>query len=408
VTAVVSRALRHGCGLLICLSVLSCGGGGGSISSSSSAGTVTPAANVVGVVVDGGPNAPPNSAINTLYTTVTVCVPGSTTNCQTIDDIQVDTGSYGLRLLAPVLTLTLPVIASANGASLVECTTFVKSYSWGPVALLDVQISGESAHAVPVQLIGDTRFPTVPSDCSSSAPAAENTVAQFGAKGILGIGFLAQDCGSICVNTAIPAAYYSCTKTACQATTVALTSQVQNPVPLFTTDNDGTIIELPSVAAGGATSVTGSLIFGIDTQSNNQSGSQTVLTLDPSTGELTTVFNGQTLSTSFIDSGSNGIFFNDSSIMRCPNPNAAFYCPASTQKFSATLQGASGTSVPESFNVASVETIASTVTAFPDLAGSNPTAGSFDWGLPFFYNRRVATAIEGHTTSAGTGPYVAF
>ena len=65
------------------------------------------------------------------------------------------------------------------------------------------------------------------------------------------------------------------------ATNVPLASQVQNPVTLFPTDNNGTIIELPSVAASGATSVTGSLIFGIDTQSNNQSGSQTVLTLNP-------------------------------------------------------------------------------------------------------------------------------
>jgi hypothetical protein len=33
---------------------------------------------------------------------------------------------------------------------------------------------------------------------------------------------------------------------------------------------------------------------------------------------------------------------------------------------------------------------------------------SFDWGLPFFYGRRVATAIQGYSTSAGTGPYIAF
>jgi hypothetical protein len=33
---------------------------------------------------------------------------------------------------------------------------------------------------------------------------------------------------------------------------------------------------------------------------------------------------------------------------------------------------------------------------------------SFDWGLPFFFGRRVANAIEGATTSVGTGPYVAY
>jgi hypothetical protein len=181
---------------------------------------------------------------------------------------------------------------------------------------------------------------------------------------------------------------------------------VQNPVTLFPTDNNGTIIELPSVAASGASSVTGSLIFGIDTQSNNQSGSQTVLTLNQGV-YITTIFNGRTLSASFIDSGSNGTFFN-SNIALCPSPNSSFYCPSTPQTLSATLQGMNGVSVTESFSVTSLAGISATVTALPGLAGTNPTAGSFDWGLPFFYNRRVATAIAGHTTSAGTGPYVAF
>jgi hypothetical protein len=53
---------------------------------------------------------------------------------------------------------------------------------------------------------------------------------------------------------------------------------------------------MPSVAAGGAASVTGALIFGVDTQSNNASGTTAkVFTLDPNTGNLTTQFNGQSL-----------------------------------------------------------------------------------------------------------------
>ena len=45
---------------------------------------------------------------------------------------------------------------------------------------------------------------------------------------------------------------------------------------------------------------------------------------------------------------------------------------------------------------------------FPQLAGTNPLPGSFDFGLPFFYGRRVFTVLEAQTTSAGTGPYIAF
>jgi hypothetical protein len=403
---------------LICLAAISCGGGGSSLtgaSGSSGTGTTTPpASNVLSVMVNGGPE----NNVNTLFTTVTVCVPGSTTNCQTIDGIQVDTGSFGLRLLASVLTLSLPVASAANGGSLVECTPFIDGYSWGPVALADIQVSGESASSVPIQIIGDSRFPTVPSDCSSAAPIPEDTVAEFGANGILGIGPFAQDCGNICVTTAVPAAYYSCTQTACENTTVAAASQVQNPVPLFATDNNGTIIVLPSVVIGGAASVTGSLIFGVDTESNNQVTGQTVLTLDPDTGYITTVFNSQTLNSSFIDSGSNGLYFNDSSIASCTEANFTdFYCPADTDNFTATLQGqnadgaGAGTAVTASFSVANAFTQAQdspTFTVLPGLAGTNSGSGSFDWGLPFFYGRKVTTVIEGFTTSAGTGPYIAF
>ena len=399
------RALRHGCGLVVCLSAISCGGGGNSLTAPSA--PVTPGSNVVSVVVNGGPNG----IVNSLLTTVTVCVPGSTTQCQTIDNIVVDTGSYGLRLLAPALSLSFQVARAADGNALVKCTPFASGYMWGPVAAVDVHIAGESASSVPVQLVGDSRFPTVPSDCSSTG-VPYDTVAAFGANGILGIGPFVQDCPE-CSVIALPAAYYSCTAVGCTNSVAALASQVQNPVPLFSTDNNGTIITLPAVAAGGAASVTGSLIFGIDTQSNNQSGTQTVLTLQTSGanfGNLTTIFNGQTLSGSFIDSGSNSIDFNDSSIAQCTQATG-FYCPASTVDLSATLQGANGISVAESFSVANAETFfaqAVPAFAFPGLAGTNSAAGSFDWGLPFFYGKRIATAIEGYTTSAGTGPYVAF
>jgi hypothetical protein len=414
VSAAFTRALRAS-SLLICLGVISCGGGGDSLSggsSSSGTGSVTPSANVASVTVSAGPAGV--NAINTLYTSVTVCIPNTST-CQTIDNIQVDTGSYGLRLVSEALTLSLPVTTAASGGALVECTEFVDGYSWGPVALVDVQISGESAASVPVQLIGDSRYPTAPSDCSSGAPAAENTVVAFGANGVLGIGPFAQDCGAYCAaNLPEPIQYYGCTTAVdCQGTLVPVAAQVQNPVTMFAADNNGSIISLPSVASTGAATVTGSLIFGVDTESNNASGTQTVVPVTD-LGLVTTVFGGQTLSESFIDSGSNATYFQDSSITQCPTSGGSsseisdFYCPSSPITLTAAFELSNSSTVNANFLVANANDASDSVTAYPGLAGTNPTSGSFDWGLPFFFGRRVANVIEGATTSVGTGPYIAY
>lgn len=403
---ILKRALSCGVMLLAGLAMVSCGGSSGSGSGTTT--TTTQASNQLAVTVSGGPSG---NAVNTLYTTVTICVPGTTT-CQTIDNIQVDTGSFGLRVLASVLTLSLPVSTATDGNSLVECTQFVDGYSWGPVATADLEVTGEKASSLPVQVIGSSNFTNVPADCSSTG-SAEDTVATFGANGILGIGVFEQDCGDGCEESAQGGYYYSCTSTGCNAIAVPLASQVLNPIPLFTTDNNGSIIELSSVAAGGAATVSGSIFFGIDTESNNTSGSQTVLTLDPENGYFTTTYNGAALTTSFIDSGSNGFFFNDSSIAACTSSDfSGFYCPSSTLDLTATLTGQAGTSASVSFSVANAQTVAdanASYTAFSNLGGEYSSSGTtFDWGLPFFYGRDVYNAIENHSTTAGTGPYVAF
>jgi Protein of unknown function (DUF3443) len=404
------RALRMGLGVALCLSAISCGGGGGSGSSTTTPPPPPgPAANTASVIVDQGPASV--GSVNTLFTSVTVCVPGSTTSCQTIDHIQVDTGSYGLRLLAPVLTLTLPVETLSSGGSLVECTQFVDGYSWGPVALADVQIAGETAKSVPVQAIGDSRFTSVPSQCSGTGGTQEDTVATFGANGILGIGPFQTDCGDC--NTVAENLYYACATT-CTETTVPLAMQVPNPVTLFAADNNGVIIDLPAVAPAGAVTLSGSLLFGIDTQSDNQSGTQTVLTVDDN-GRLIIIYNGQTLASSFIDSGSNGIYFADSSISTCTTTGlTTFYCPATTLNLGLSIQGVNGTMANNLvFNVGNAQTMLMddpTFNVFPELAGTLPAgnAGSFDYGLAFFYGKRVAVAVQGSMTSVGTGPYIAF
>ena len=405
------RALKMGLGAVLCVSAIACGGGGSS-AGGGGGGTPPPTNNTASVIVDEGPS---NSSVNTLFTSVTICMPGSSSGCQTIDHIQVDTGSYGLRILAPVLTLTLPIEKLANGNSLAECTQFVDGFSWGPIVTADIQIAGETAHSLPVQVIGDSRLSNIPANCSSTGGTEEDTVSSFGANGILGIGPFELDCGDC--DTATHGLYYAC-GTSCTDTTVPANQQVPNPVTHFAADNNGAIVVLPSVAAGGASNVMGSLIFGIDTQTDNASGTQTVLTVDDM-AELLMTFNGNTLANSFIDSGSNGIYFNDSSIVKCtapPNDPTSqivnFYCPASTLNLDVSIQGMNGVMANNlAFGVGNTETMLnSNFDAYPQLAGTipPPNTGTFDYGLPFFFGKRVAVAVEGATTKAGTGPYIAF
>jgi Protein of unknown function (DUF3443) len=411
----LTRALRDTLGIFaLCLSALSCGGGGGGSNLAPPAPPTPTGNNVVDVIVDEGPLPTTNPTANTLYTSVTVCAPGNAANCQTIDHIQVDTGSYGLRILAPVLntTLNLPLQLASNGNTLVQCTQFVDGYSWGPVVVADIKVGGETAASVPIQAIGDSRFATVPADCSGTG-TAEDTVAAFGANGILGIGPFELDC-PVCETMVIAGTYYACTASACAGTTAAAASQVPNPVTRFAKDNNGTIIQLPSVGNAGAATVSGTLTFGIDTQSNNASGTELVFTVDQF-AELIIVFNGTSWTKSFIDSGSNGTYFTDAGIALCTDVNlASFYCPAMNLTLPVTIQGQNGVMTNNmTFVVGNALTMlnnpaAANYGAFPLLAGSNPNPQSFDFGLAFFYSRRVATAIEGATTSVGTGPYVAF
>src|ERR1700681_941671 len=75
-----------------------CGGGGSGSSGGSTPPVVPTINNVQPVVVDSGPslNGQPIGANDELFTTITICIPGTST-CQSIDHVLVDTGSSGLR-----------------------------------------------------------------------------------------------------------------------------------------------------------------------------------------------------------------------------------------------------------------------------------------------------------------------
>jgi Protein of unknown function (DUF3443) len=383
------------------LFTVACGGSGSS--SGGSTGTTPPSNNVLAISVNAGPNG---GYANGAFASVTVCVP-STTTCQTIDDVLVDTGSSGLRLLSSVLTAALPQQKASDGNAVVECLPFVSGYTWGPVQTADIELSGEKASSVPIQVISGSDFP-VPTACANFGSPQE-TLSALGANGILGVGTMAQDCGQGC-ESASPI-YWECPASGCVEAGESLALQVQNPVALFSTDNNGVIIELPAVS-GPELTLSGSLIFGIGTQSNNALNGATVYTVDDD-GNFITTYNNQSYNQSFIDSGSNGFYFLDSSATGIPVCSDAnyFYCPSSTQNLTVTNAGSTGTpSGTVSFSVANADNLFNNYSSdnvFEQLAGPNSLSG-FDWGLPFFYGRNVFTAIQGQNTPGGTGPYWAY
>lgn len=406
--------------------------GGSSSGGSSSGGTVT-LTNFTTVTVDAGPsalNTGPSAytATNIPYVTVTICAPGTST-CQTIDHVLLDTGSVGLRVLQPVLSSTLlaalPNQTDGSGNPVGECYTYVDGYVFGSVRSADFQIGGEQVAAMPIHVIGDTgQFATAPSSCSSGGGTSIDTVQALGANGIIGVGSTQTDCGAACTGAggSSAAAYYDCPSSGCSTIIARASSssapfqQLPNPVAAFAVDNNGTVLSLPSVAASGAATLTGTVYFGIGTQTNNGLGSATVLTTD-SAGFLTATYKGQNLNQSFLDSGSNLYLFTDSTITACTGSGyTGFYCPASPLALTPTLTGQNGVSLSAAFTLYNVKTQPSaTANAIPGI-GANPNAvsglsaipRSFDFGLPFFFGRSVYTAIAGRTAAGTAGPYIAY
>jgi hypothetical protein len=438
------------CFLAALLAAVGCGGSSSSSTNgnSSAAGGNTIAglaSNVAPVVVDAGPVASVNPQVNVAFTTVTVCVP-NTANCQTIDHVAIDTGSTGLRLVGTQLTTVAPgSLSNVNGSSspLAECIQFLdNSFLWGAVKYADVKIGGPSnnsevASSVPIVVTEDASIPSVPSSCSTNTNTGlagfdESTQGALGANGILGIGNFQYDCdflpsGNACTSSAPPAMYYTCNGGNCSSSLAQLNQQLRNPVSLFTTtgDNNGVILELPTVPVGGqASTVQGSLVFGIGTQPNNGLGTAAVLTIDTNPNDLayggfTTGFSGNSYPGSFLDAGSNANYFLDeaeSGVAACIIGNSAWYCPSSTQGLTTSNTGANGANHLVQFDVTSADTLFTnnngTNVAFSDLAAPNSASAAaqpadqyFDWGLPFFYGRNVYTSINGVNSS---GPFWAW
>ncbi|MGA7380060.1 MAG: DUF3443 family protein [Terriglobales bacterium] len=406
-----------------------CGGGGGTPAGvptgGGGGGTPTGSGNTLPIAVDGGPVSGiiyPDGA----FTSVTLCNPGTAT-CQTIDGILVDTGSFGLRILSSAITLTGLQAVTSGSSTLYNCINFVDgSFLWGTAAVADVEMAGERATSETIQVIADPPQgqSAIPTECQNNGTDEDFLTGPngtgLGAQGILGIGPEPVDCGEACDPSfngnvpPVPSPYYLCTSSfACSATSVSISQQVQNPVALFPVDNNGTIVELPTLS-GAAASQTGSLIFGIGTETNNQvPATASIFALD-SEDTFSVTYKGVTYNStfstpSFIDLGSNGLFFPDATITVCTDVTD-FYCPASLLSLSAVNSetvAVTGDTSSVDFSIDNADNLFAegngADAAFSTLGGPN-TGGGFDYGLPFFYGRNVFTSIDGGVVPSGTPP----
>lgn len=418
--------------------------------------------NTTPVTVDAGPSVLTSTGTYTYnrpFVSVKIC--NTSGNCQVIDHIMLDTGSVGLRVLASAFDkskldyTTLPpyidTFSSANtNLPVAECYQFVNSHMWGTLRMASVQVGGEvTTNPIPIEVVSDSTAGNITSACASIG-SDWGQIGNLYANGILGVQFFNSDCGAACAATPPSnTVYYTCKTpsdaTTCTAINVPTTNQVPNPVTQFAInsqggqDTNGVEIQMPPVTnnTGDATS-TGTLYFGVGTQTNNALGSATILPVT-SNGLLPTLFNGDLLCNSVIDSGTSNLYFPQGTQGTGNNTfttpplctNSTFYCPATGKfpSFPATIEGTDGTQAPVvSFKVANPITDlpnSPTATAFNDVASSigtvfnsidsscnavNATKGSFIWGMPFFYGRSVFVVFDQAAVSgiSSTGPFVAF
>jgi hypothetical protein len=381
------------------------------------------------VAVNAGPA---NNAVNAAYVSVEVCNPGGTTTCATIPDVLVDTGSSGLRILASALgasNLTLNPV-SAGGTPVYECFQNADfNYLWGPVMQAGVSMAGESASNVPIQLIASGNAPSI-TPCGSSGGSNLDTSTALQANGILGIGPAAQDCGVLCspsVATVQPY-YWLCTSsTSCTtAAAVPVATQVSNPVAFFNgNDNNGVMLTMNSVGPSGAATGSGTLYFGIGTQSDNAlSSSAKVYALSVNTEDSDSIFatyNGATYP-AYIDSALYLNFFLDpatvaaysagAGISNCQANNGVnYYCTSSPVSLPFTAQDTSGDSASQTISIGNGAALynSSVAEGGSNTAFSNLAAGAalpndevvVYLGMPFFYGRTVYVGIAGKVPPSG-------
>lgn len=381
----------------LCLSA--CNGG----SSSSSSGN-SPAYNQTPIIVDLGVNE--SAPLNRPFVTVTLCVPGTDT-CQTIDHVLLDTGSDGLRVPASILknAAMYPQLMLDN-QPLYTCANYAAGYDFGSMNLTDVVWGGETAKSVPFQIIDDSQPQVgIPASCDATGSYFDFIAA--GQNAIIGVRNSVFDADT----------NYTCVNGTCNPVTNLPESMlIASPVIRMPVDNNGVLLQFPNIPANGATSFTGTLTFGINTQSNNtvKSNVNLLYTRD-------SLFNASYNNTNYqgtFDSGTPFIIFSDNTLPLCTGEFEGFYCPSSPMQINAVFTSYDGRNqVNSSYPLANPAIYWGNAIAGNTLlpyagapcAGCESFADSiFLWGLPYFYGKTVYSIFPGAMVNGESAPALGF
>jgi hypothetical protein len=380
--------------------LVACGGGGGGDSTPQPIPpTPTPtSSNEMLVKVAKGPQ---NNYVNGLLGSITVC--NESGQCTTVNDVLFDTGSVGVRLLKTALPANFfQAKVDTNNKKLNNCGLFLSGHMWGEITTAKVKL-GEmtTTSTIPIQIIGQSDVNT-PSSCSFGNGPSIDSQASLSSNGIVGIGLFQNDCGDSCSNSPTYT-YLKCDTNGCVPTAVTPSEQLKHPVAAMPAPhNNGTVISLPAISPTGAGDISGKLLFGVGTDSNNTFQNMNVIATN-NFGMFPATVNGITYRNSFIDSGTNGIGLPFRNITVC-SLSSSWCCPSSTLELTASM----GTKTT-TFNIANARQLFLTGNhAFSNLGSYFNLSSSIDFGLPFFFGKNVVIGIEGTSSNLGSGTYFAF
>lgn len=369
--------------------ITACNSGGSSSPSSCNYGTAPAAptdSNQVQIMAGCGLN---NVGNNVPYVSVTICQDSSGANCQTINNVLLDTGSIGLKINQSVLnSKLLSGLTSINDTTtnlpLSSCNLYGGGYLFTNAYTATVKLGGMTSNNMPIQVINDINQSTVPASCS--LVSFNNLLANSGANGVIGVNpqvFASNSHVKLYIESQAGVYTQLDYKTANSDPILNV-----NPIVGFAESN-GLIISLPAVTANSNTNIYGVLTFGVNTRANNQINNASVQLIGNKSSELGYFKSTSTTnvtSRTIFDTGTNGYVVYGLNMAQCGNN----YCPGSPTTWTSSLSNWGfdiTTSYNESIQISNPVNQASAI--MPNWAFVSNTPGITVYGLPFFFGKNV-------------------